>query len=79
MLVIMGHTMKGNILVILSVILCSVIYSGHDYQFFESSGPLRGFKRSVHEGGVRSPLLIRWVMWCASNCVHNQLSHCSQE
>ncbi|XP_065921017.1 N-acetylgalactosamine-6-sulfatase-like [Dysidea avara] len=33
---------------------------GHSYKFFESSGPLRGFKRSVHEGGVRSPLLIRW-------------------
>ena len=35
--------------------------SGHDYKFFESSGPLRGFKRSLHEGGVRSPLLVRWV------------------
>jgi len=56
----MGHTMKGNISVISSVIC--IIYSGHNYHFFESSGPLRGFKRSVHEGGVRSPLLIRWVM-----------------
>ena len=34
---------------------------GHSYQFFESSGPLRGFKRSLHEGGVRSPLIVRWV------------------
>ncbi|XP_065191456.1 steryl-sulfatase-like [Sycon ciliatum] len=32
----------------------------HSYQFFESSGPLRGFKRSLHEGGIRSPLLVRW-------------------
>ena len=35
--------------------------SGHNYMFFESSGPLRGYKRSLHEGGVRSPLLVRWV------------------
>eukprot|EP00118_Oscarella_pearsei_P028982 m.3398 g.3398 ORF g.3398 m.3398 type:complete len:472 (+) comp9346_c0_seq1:2159-3574(+) len=33
---------------------------GHSYQFFDSSGPLQGFKRSLHEGGIRSPLLIRW-------------------
>lgn len=33
---------------------------GHSYQFFESSGPLRGYKRSLHEGGVRSPLIVRW-------------------
>lgn len=32
----------------------------HNYQFFDSSGPLRGFKRSLHEGGIRSPLLVRW-------------------
>jgi len=28
--------------------------------FFNSSGPLRGFKRSLYEGGIRSPSLVRW-------------------
>lgn len=30
---------------------------GHDYAFFESSGPLRGFKRCLTEGGIRTPLI----------------------
>lgn len=33
---------------------------GHEYQFFNSSGYLHGFKRSIHDGGHRSPLIIRW-------------------
>ena len=34
--------------------------SGHDYNFFKSSGGLRGHKRSMFEGGHRSPTLVRW-------------------
>jgi arylsulfatase A-like enzyme len=33
---------------------------GGDPDFFRSSGLLRGFKRSLHEGGVRVPCLIVW-------------------
>lgn len=28
--------------------------------FFNSSGPLRGFKRSMHDGGIRVPMIVRW-------------------
>jgi arylsulfatase len=33
---------------------------GVDYDFFESSGPFRGLKGSVFEGGLRVPMIVRW-------------------
>jgi len=32
----------------------------HSYMFFESSGPLRGFKRCLTEGGIRTPFAVSW-------------------
>ena len=33
---------------------------GGDPAFFNSSGPLRGYKRALYEGGIRVPLIARW-------------------
>jgi arylsulfatase A-like enzyme len=33
---------------------------GHKADFFRSSGPLRGIKRDLYEGGIRVPAIARW-------------------
>ena len=32
----------------------------HDPAFWNSTGGLRGYKRDMHEGGIRTPMLARW-------------------
>ncbi len=33
---------------------------GNDPGFMQSSGPFRGIKRDLYEGGIRVPMLVRW-------------------
>jgi arylsulfatase A len=33
---------------------------GHDPDFWDSNGHLRGIKRDLYEGGIRVPLIVRW-------------------
>ena len=33
---------------------------GHDPKFWNSTGGLKGYKRVMHEGGIRTPMLVRW-------------------
>ncbi|MBN2597838.1 MAG: arylsulfatase [Marinifilaceae bacterium] len=36
------------------------VEGGNDPLFFESSGGLRGEKRSLYEGGIRTPFIVKW-------------------
>ncbi len=33
---------------------------GHDPAYFDSNGPLRGIKRDLYDGGIRTPFIVRW-------------------
>jgi len=33
---------------------------GADPEYFNSNGPLRGFKRDMYEGGIRTPMIVKW-------------------
>ena len=34
--------------------------AGADPDYFNSNGDLKGYKRDMYEGGIRSPMLVRW-------------------
>jgi arylsulfatase A-like enzyme len=33
---------------------------GADPDYFNSNGPLRGYKRDLYEGGIRTPMIVKW-------------------
>ena len=47
---------------------------GHDPEFFNSNGPLRGHKRDLYEGGIRAPLIARWPGKIKAGSISNHIS-----
>lgn len=33
---------------------------GHQHEFFDSNGPLRGYKRDLYDGGIKVPMIAWW-------------------
>ena len=46
---------------------------GVDPEFFTSSGPLRGIKRDMYEGGIRVPMVVRWPGRIRAGSVSDQV------
>ena len=46
---------------------------GNDPSFFNSTGGYRGIKRSLHEGGIRVPMIVRWPGKVQPNTVSHQV------
>lgn len=46
---------------------------GADPDFFKSSGPFRGNKRDVYEGGVRTPFIVHWPAQVKANSKSNHI------
>lgn len=47
---------------------------GHNPDFFDSNGPLKGYKRDVYEGGIRNALIARWPGKIAAGSVSDHIS-----
>ncbi len=47
---------------------------GGDPAFFNASGPLRGYKRALYEGGIRVPMIARWPVKIKAGSTSDHIS-----
>jgi arylsulfatase A-like enzyme len=49
-------------------------HEGHDHEFFNSNGDLKGFKRDMYEGGIRVPMIAYWKGKIASDITTSHIA-----
>lgn len=47
---------------------------GADPDFFDSNGPLKGYKRDLYEGGIRVPFIVKWPGKVRAGSVSDHIS-----
>jgi len=47
---------------------------GADPDYFDSNGPLKGYKRDLYEGGIRTPMIVKWPGKIKAGSVSNHIS-----
>ncbi len=68
------HGLAGDTLVLFTSDNGPHREGGHDPEFNDSNGPLRGIKRDLYEGGIRVPLIARWPGHVPANTVSDHVS-----
>lgn len=66
-----GHKLETNTVIFFTSDNGPHKEGGVDPEFFNSSGPLRGIKRDLYEGGIRVPMIVRWSGTIQSNQVND--------
>jgi arylsulfatase A-like enzyme len=56
-----GHKIETNTIIFFASDNGPHDEGGAHAAFFNSSGPLRGIKRGMYEGGIRVPMIVRWA------------------
>jgi arylsulfatase A-like enzyme len=68
------HNIDDNTLVIFASDNGAHREGGHKPDFWNSTGGLRGMKRDMHEGGIRTPMLARWPAVIEAGTTSDHLS-----